>query len=74
MSLKPKSSYPVPEETQRVARAAFSKGNVYLSVVDALGALYHDEQFADLFPGRDQPAASPARLALVTVLQGFTVE
>ena len=27
------------------------------------------EQFADLFPRRGQPAASPARLALVTVLQ-----
>ena len=69
MSLKPKPNYPIPEETQRVAHAAFSKGNVYVRVVDAMGTLYHDEQFADLFPRRGQPAASPARLALVTVLQ-----
>jgi len=69
MSLKPKPNYPIPEETQRVAQAAFSKGNVYVRVVDAMGTLYHDEQFADLFPCRGQPAASPARLALVTVLQ-----
>jgi transposase len=69
MSLKPKLSYPIPEETERVARAAFSKGNLYVSVVTALGPLYHDEQFADLFSRRGQPAASPARLALVTVLQ-----
>jgi transposase len=68
-SLKPKPSYPVPEDTARVARAAFSKGNVYLSVVEALGTLYQDEAFSDLFPRRGQPAASPARLALVTVLQ-----
>ncbi len=69
MSLKPKPNYPIPEETQRVAQAAFSKGNVYVRVVDAMGTLYHDEQFTDLFPRRGQPAASPARLALVTVLQ-----
>jgi transposase len=69
MSLKPKPSYPVPEETARVARAAFSRGNVYLSVVEALGTLYQDEAFSGLFPRRGQPAASPARLALVTVLQ-----
>jgi transposase len=36
---------------------------------DALGTLYHDEDFADLFPMRGQPAEAPWRLALVTVLQ-----
>jgi transposase len=38
-------------------------------LVEALGQLYLDEQFAALFPTRGQPAASPARLALVLVLQ-----
>lgn len=36
---------------------------------DELGELYSDEQFAELFPVRGQPAASPGRLALVTVMQ-----
>lgn len=69
MSLHPHAAYPIPEETQRVARAAFPRGNGYMRVLDTLGALYRDDQFADLFPTRGQPAISPARLALVTVLQ-----
>ena len=69
MSLQPHAAYPIPEETQRVARAAFPHGNGYIRVIDTLGALYQDESFADLFPARGQPAVSPARLALVTVLQ-----
>jgi transposase len=35
---------------------------------DALGTLYDDELFADLFPTRGQPAEAPWRL-LVTVFQ-----
>jgi transposase len=69
MSLHSHASYPIPDETQRVARAAFPRGNLYLQVADCLGAIYHDAQFAALFPTRGQPAASPARLALATVLQ-----
>src|SRR5512144_3003678 len=69
MSLHPHAAYPIPAETQRVARAAFPRGNGYLHVIDALDALYQDEQFANLFSARGQPAASPARLALVTILQ-----
>ena len=69
MSLKPKQNYPIPKEILRVAQAAFKKENMYVRVVDAMGTFYHDGQFADLFPGRGQSAASSARLALVTVLQ-----
>jgi transposase len=36
---------------------------------DALGPLFTDEQFAALFAARGRPAWSPARLALVLVLQ-----
>jgi transposase len=36
---------------------------------EELGALYNDERFAELFPARGQPAESPARLALVLVMQ-----
>src|SRR5207237_3523156 len=37
-------------------------------IADELGPLYHDDQFAALFPTRGQPATSPARLAWVSVL------
>ncbi len=69
MSLQPQSSYPIPEETQRVAHAAFPKGNLYMRMRDELGEIYADGQFADLFPGEGQPAESPGRLAWVAVLQ-----
>lgn len=69
MSLHPQPVPPVPEETARVARAAFPHGNLYLVMRDALGALFTDEDFATLFPRRGQPAEAPWRLALILVLQ-----
>ena len=69
MSLQPQAEYPIPDETRRVARAAFPKGCLALHVAEALGPIYHDEQFAALFATRGQPALSPARLALVSLLQ-----
>jgi transposase len=69
MSLRLQPPPSIPEETQRVARAAFPKGTLCLRIADELGPLYRDDQFAELFPTRGQPAASPARLALASVLQ-----
>ncbi len=69
MSLHPRFIADVPEETVRVARAAFRKGNRVMQMRDELGTLFTDEQFVDLFPNVGQPAESPWRLALVTVLQ-----
>lgn len=69
MSLQPLIVQHVPEDTARVARAAFPKGNPYLRLYDALGPVYADQQFAALFPTRGQPSISPAQLAMVTVLQ-----
>ncbi len=69
MSLKAQAINPVPQETVRVARAAYPKGNVYMQMRDVLGSIYTDEDFADLFPKEGQPALAPWRLALVTVLQ-----
>jgi transposase len=69
MSVKPDPIPPVPDETARVAHAAFPHGNVVMTIRDHFGALYTDTDFADLFPPRGQPAESPWRLALVTVLQ-----
>ena len=69
MSLKPDPIQPVPEETARIARAAFRKGNPLLRLRDELGAIFADADFADLFPKLGQPALPPWRLALVTILQ-----
>lgn len=69
MSLKPMVIPPVPEETARVARAAFPKGTLVLRLRDELGSVYQDERFAALYPDRGQPAVAPWRLALVSVLQ-----
>ncbi len=69
MSFKPQAIGPIPEETARIARAAYPKGTIYLQLRDTLGTIYEDEQFADLFPQRGQPAETPWRLALVSVLQ-----
>ncbi len=69
MSLQPQVVYRVPDETARVARAAFPKGNVYMRMYDELGMLYANHQFAALFPTRGQPAEAPARLALILVMQ-----
>jgi transposase len=69
MSLPPSVGYQIPEETQRVARAAFPKGTLCLRIADALGAIYQNQEFVALFPTRGQPAEAPARLALATVLQ-----
>ncbi len=69
MSLHPQDPPIVPEETRRIARAAFSKGTLCLRIADALGPIYQDRQFATFFPRRGQPAAVPGRLALAVVLQ-----
>jgi transposase len=69
MSLHPQPIPPVPEETARVARIAFPRGNLYLMMRDELGTLFTDADFAALFPTRGQPAEAPWRLALVTILQ-----
>ncbi len=69
MSLKPQEVNPIPEETIRVAHAAFPKGNALMRLCDLLGPIYTDTQFTALFPPDSQPALSPGRLALVSVLQ-----
>jgi transposase len=69
MSLCPQPLEPVPEDTARVARAAFPKGNPYLTLRDQFGTIFQDEDFTALFPAYGQPGLSPWRLALVTILQ-----
>ena len=69
MSLKPQPIGSIPVLTARVAHAAFPGGNPYLILRDQLGTFYEDQRFTGLFSTRGQPAESPWRLALVTVLQ-----
>lgn len=69
MSLHPQSIDPIPEQTARIARAAFPKGNLYMQMRDTFGTFFTDALFADLFPTRGQPAHSAWRLALVTLMQ-----
>ena len=69
MSLHPDPIGPVPEETIRVARAAFPKGSRSLQMRDALGTIFTDADFAALYATRGRPVETPWRLALVTVMQ-----
>jgi hypothetical protein len=59
MSLRHQPLAPVPEDTARVARAAFPKGNPYLTLRDQLGTVFQDEDFAALFPVCGQPSLPP---------------
>src|SRR5438094_9572523 len=68
MSLHPHVIAPVPDETARVAHAAFPKGHPSLTCRDVLGTIFQDEDFAALFPAWGQPGLPPWRLALVTIM------
>lgn len=69
MSLKPQAPYVVPPETARVALAVFPKGTLCITISDTLGTALSDATFSGLFQVKGQPAVSPWRLALVTILQ-----
>jgi transposase len=69
MSLHPHIIAPVPDETARIARAAFPKGHPSLTFRDALGTIFQDEDFVPLYAHTGQPGFTPWRLALVTIMQ-----
>src|SRR5436309_15999293 len=69
MSLRPQPIGSIPEQTARVAHAAFPKGHPYLTLRDHLGTIFQDEDFATLFPAWGYPGLPPWRLALVTLMQ-----
>ena len=60
MSLQPQEIPPIPEETRRVAQAAFPRGNVYMRMRDELGTIYEDHLFAAAISG----AWAASRVAL----------
>jgi transposase len=61
--------YPIPDETRRVAHAAFPNGNLYLRLRDRFGMLVDNHRFAHLFAPAGKPALAPAQLALVLIFQ-----
>jgi transposase len=69
VSMHPEPIGPIPEDTLRVARAAFPKGNLYMQIRDVLGTIYDDEDFSELFEVLGRPAIAPWRSALVTLMQ-----
>ena len=69
MSLPSEPLGPVPDQTARIARAAFPRGNPYRRVADTVGPIFDDAAFADRYAKEGQPAEAPWRLALVTLFQ-----
>lgn len=69
MTLHEQTEFTIPEETVRVARAAYPHGNTLMEMRDALGTIYQDQMFASLFPHNGRAVEAPWRLALITVLQ-----
>ena len=67
--LTPSYDHEIPELTVEVAQAAFPKGNAVMKIREELGPLFADAEFTALYPTIGQPAESPARLAIVTILQ-----
>jgi transposase len=70
MSMHPQAIGTIPEETVRVAHAAFPRGNPYMTMRDQLGPLFDDQDFVNLISKRGHPAAAPSwKLALVCIFQ-----
>ena len=59
MSLAPQSFDAIPEETARVARAAFPHSTRLMQMRDHLGAIYEQSAFEALYPQRGKPAEAP---------------
>ena len=55
MSLNQEPIGPVPEETVRVVQAVFFLGNKCIRLREALGTIFDDTEFADLFSSTGRP-------------------
>ena len=67
--LQPQQRTEIPEMTRVVAKTAFPNGSIFMTLRDKLGPVFEDERFTHLYPGTGQPSESPARLAMVTIMQ-----
>ncbi len=64
MWLHPTPPPPVPDDTAHVARLAFPRGNLQLSLRDRLGPVCDDRRFAHLFPAKGQGPTGRGAMAL----------
>ena len=69
MSLQPQKVPEIPEETARIAKILFPKGNKYMWLREELDAIYQDEHFLSCYPKTGQLAEQPWRLAMMSVIQ-----
>src|SRR5689334_8559415 len=69
MTLHAQTEFSIPEETIRIACAAYPRGNTLMKIRDALGTISQDQAFTELFPHNGRVVEAPWRLALITVLQ-----
>ena len=69
MMLRPRKIWDIPTETKRITHKSLPKGNEYILLRDKIGVIYKDENFAELFSWRGQPAESPGLLSMVTIMQ-----
>ncbi|MFJ9567970.1 IS1182 family transposase [Streptomyces fuscichromogenes] len=69
MSMGSGSGRTIPALTIRMARASNPRGTAAMWVRDRLDELFVDEDFADWYPADGRKGLSPARLAMVSVLQ-----
>lgn len=69
MSQRSELSIVIPEKAIRVVKSAFPRRCALMDLRDALGTIFHDQQFTALFPVLWQPATATWRLALITLLQ-----
>ena len=69
MSLHPEKIGAIAEETARIAKACFPKGNRSIRLRETLGTIFEDSEFADLLRARGKPAEAPWRLGLVCLVQ-----
>ncbi len=69
MSLPAQAIPPIPELTAKVAKQAFRKGNIYLTIGDQIGMIFQDEDFADLYAKEEKPPVPPYSLVMVLIFQ-----
>ena len=60
--LKIRNDYEIPEETSRIVKKAFPKGNRYIQLRDEVGPLFREEDFQALYAEKGQPGWSAWRL------------
>ena len=67
--LKQEKRRGVPEETKRIAMAAYPRGNIYMAIHDKLSGLFEDADFMSMYADEGKPAIAAWRLGLVCVMQ-----